>query len=269
MRKMYIFSPLAIAAGAFLWMSASGGVAKIQHKDRTGSPVTSQDCKACHSGGSFSTVGTFTLSDSTGPVTEYTPGGTYSLTIGIQSTGNSGNGFQAVALLDDNSAAGTSTSVTSKTQVTSLNSRDYFEHSGIATGGAYEMTWVAPVQGSGDVTFYGSALSVNGDGSTSGDEYVDIPDLIITEGAPSGINDNAIAHNLKVYPNPAVNEVYLDVESQNITHIEVYSITGSLAFQSKVNNSRYLMDISSFDKGAYMVKVFTQSDVYTSRFIKK
>ena len=270
MKITYIFSPLAIAAGAFLWMSASGGVAKIQTKDRTGSPVTDTECTACHAAGTnFSTVAKFVLNDASGPVSKYTPGETYTLTVGIQSTGNAGHGFQAVALLDDNSAAGTSTSATANTQISPLNSRDYFEQSGVATGGTYEMTWIAPAQGSGNVTFYGSAISVDGDGSTAGDEFADIPDLTITEDVVDGVQENIAVQNLKVYPNPAVNELYLDVELGKISNVEVYSVSGSIVFQTEVNNSRYVMNISSFNKGAYMVKVSTKSEIYISRFIKQ
>jgi hypothetical protein len=130
MKRIYIFSPLAIAAGAFLWMSASGGVAKIQQKDRTGSPVSDTECNMCHASGiNFSTKPTITVIDSSGPVTEYKPLKKYTVMVDIQSTGNINHGFQVTGFLSDNSAAGLVESVNGNTQKINLNGRWYFEHS--------------------------------------------------------------------------------------------------------------------------------------------
>lgn len=270
MKKSYILSPVVIAAGAFLWMSASGGVADDQSKDRTGSPVSDQACTACHSGGSFSASASVVVKDMSGAlVTEYTPGETYGVTVEIQSTGNSGHGFQLTALLVNNSSAGTCSATSSNTKSTALNGKWYFEHSSMVTGGSYEMTWVAPAIGSGDVTFYGSSLSVDGNGQTGGDQYANIPDVVITEATPNGIASVTVESALQVFPNPVASELNISLGTETINRVEVYAISGRLVYQEINNTSKVMLDVSGYYSGTYFVRVFGENGSKTTSFVKQ
>ena len=71
------------------------------------------------------------------------------------------------------------------------------------------MTWTAPTSGSGDVTFYGSSLSVDANGQTGGDEYANIPNVVISEATPSSTASITFDNNLMVFPNPAVGDLIL------------------------------------------------------------
>lgn len=269
MRKLYILSPLPLALGAVLWMSASGGVAKIQQKDRTNSPVSSPACTMCHlAGANFSTSASIEVRDGNGPITEYIPGETYTVKVDIQSTGNNGHGFQVTGLLANNSSAGSCNVVTSGTQKTSLGGRWYFEQSQTLNGGSYEMTWVAPAAGSGEVTFYGSALSVNGDGMTNGDEYVSISPVKLPEGSPNSVFNANVTEGLELYPNPTVSEVIIRSSGEEMQEVQIYALNGALMEQRAVNTDNVRFNVEDYVKGTYIVKVSSGQDVQYLRFVK-
>jgi len=66
-------------------------------------------------------------------------------------------------------------------------------------------------------------------------------------------------NELNIYPNPASEIFYIN--THGIEHIELYSITGKRigSFQ------RSPVDISHYEKGVYVVKVRTQSGMYTEK----
>ena len=268
MKKIYIFSPVALAAGAFLWMSVAAGVANIQQKDRTGSPVSDMECNSCHASGiSFSTKPTVTVLGTSGVVTMYEPLKKYTVKVEILSSGNVAHGFQLTGLLTDNSAAGLVESVNGNTQKIDLNGRWYFEHSSPLTGGSYTMVWIAPPAGSGDVTFYGSALATNGNSITTGDEFKSIPELTLTEDVSSGIaelNQGLV----KLYPNPVVNNLSVELGTEIITSVEIYTVTGTQVMNMDVNSSNLNLDVSVLEKGNYVILINTEKSKYNSKFIK-
>jgi hypothetical protein len=270
MKRNFIFTPLALAVGAMVWVSASGGVAQEQSKDRTGSPVSDAACSMCHSAGAnYSTVAGITITDSNGMVvTEYVPGDKYMLSVGVQSSGNSGHGFQVTGLLDDNTSAGTCNPITAHTQKTGLNNRWYFEQSSLATGGVYEMEWFAPQAGNGNVTFYGSVLSANGNNGTGGDEYKSIPSLLITESTTTSIASLNIGMDVKLYPNPVVSNLNVSVSNNEIDKIELFDMNGRLVISKDVKTASTQLNMDELVTGQYFVKVISGKEVKTISVLK-
>ena len=148
----------------------SGGAGNGGLGDRTGSPVSSGTCAACHSGGAFNVSVAVDIFDPIAgmSVSSYVPGNTYELTYIV--TGNaSAYGFQGTALTPSNAAGGAFTSP-SGAQIVTISGRPYLEHvSGPSASGVFQTLWTAPASGSGTVTFYGIGLGVNQNGGTSGD----------------------------------------------------------------------------------------------------
>ena len=252
MKIPYIFTPLLLGIGATLWISASGGVANKQNKDRTGSPVSDVACTQCHAAGAnFSTSALIQVLNQSGAlVTKYIPGNMYTIKVDIQSVGNASHGFQVTGMLADNSSAGTCSVITPNTQISPLNGRWYFEPSRTVTGGSYEMTWTAPAVGSGTVTFYGSAIAANGNGTTMGDEYVNIPNVTLTEDITSGIYAPSNVE-LSVYPNP-VQSVLNVSSSQIIDRVVVMDITGKVQFEDNVNAIQSEINVAGLPKGTML-----------------
>lgn len=70
--------------------------------------------------------------------------------------------------------------------------------------------------------------------------------------------------SVKVYPNPTSTRLNID-GLENIQRIEVYSLNGSLVQSFMSENS---IDVSALHKGYYFLKIYTDKDVYSSRFLK-
>ncbi|MCS7085907.1 MAG: choice-of-anchor V domain-containing protein [Bacteroidia bacterium] len=137
------------------------------------------NCSGCHTGnpvnGGAGGV-QISLADASGnPVTQYAPGQTHLVTVRATHPMFSRFGFQATALLADNTAAGNFPAPGSGMSVQTSGGRQYVGHtsSGVFTPLMGEKTWVfnweAPPTDAGTITFYVAANAVNGNGTTSGD----------------------------------------------------------------------------------------------------
>jgi|SRR5882672_169809 len=165
---------------------------------KTGAPGETH-CGSCHAGNSGNQTVTLTAVP---PITEYIPGNTYNIAVGLDDPGMIRWGFEATALKDsDDSMAGTF-GILVDPHVTTLSAggRTYTCHTtngavtpNIPTDGtwwgtqdgpvAWVFTWTAPAQGAGDVTFWAATVSADGDNSASGDNTYTVS-MTLTEGTP-------------------------------------------------------------------------------------
>jgi uncharacterized Ntn-hydrolase superfamily protein len=84
------------------------------------------------------------------------------------------------------------------------------------------------------------------------------------------VNDNPLNNKVEVYPNPAINELKLQLDASIIAEsIEVFDINGKLLHTEKMNSSSKSIDISRYAKGLYFLKLNAQSGEITVRFVKK
>lgn len=167
----------------------SGGPGTGGLGDRTGSPVSSGTCTACHSGGSFGATTVVELINGSGNVvTSYTSGQLYTIRTIVSGSG-SGFGSQTVALTATNANAGSMSSPSANAQLVTIAGRGYFEHdNGASATGVFQVSWTAPVAGTGTVNLYGIGLVVNGNGGTSGDQSSPTAMTSITEDLPTTIS---------------------------------------------------------------------------------
>ncbi len=184
MKKIFYFLlalPLLFCFSELI--STSGGVAALFSQDRTGGPVSVGTCGSCHGGGSFSpTINLTVLNAGMNPVSQYTPGATYTLRVQVSSTGApSGFGFQAIPLRGANIQAGTMVGPSALSRLSPLSGRVYFEHSALNPSGISTVQWTAPAQGSGTVSFYFIGLAANGNSGTSGDNATSGQTFSLTE----------------------------------------------------------------------------------------
>lgn len=154
--------------GTIVW--ASSGNPPNAHTAAPGEAV----CSDCHGNLNLG-GGSVTIS---GPP-QYTPGQTYTITVGVSRTGQQRWGFQATALTPAHVRAGTLVATnTTRTRVeTELGpNRQYVEHTSAGTdlgvpnaAPGWTFDWVAPSSGVGPVTFYVAGNAANGNGNTLGD----------------------------------------------------------------------------------------------------
>ncbi|MEM6317024.1 MAG: T9SS type A sorting domain-containing protein [Bacteroidota bacterium] len=79
---------------------------------------------------------------------------------------------------------------------------------------------------------------------------------------------DAKSSELKLYPNPARAEIFLDYENiTSATTIEIFDLLGQRVIQQVLTNNR--INISDLDRGLYHLVVRTGTEVSTQKFVKE
>jgi hypothetical protein len=84
--------------------------------------------------------------------------------------------------------------------------------------------------------------------------------------APTGIEQIESAQGIKIYPNPATNELNIYSNGLPVEQVRLFSIDGRLIAEVKKGTSK--IDISNFAKGAYIAEVKLQNSTKKIRWIK-
>lgn len=176
--RTYLIQVLFLVGLAFVFLNNSGGRANQTNNGNTGAPGESTTvCGSCHTGGVYGmTTTTLSINEegTANPVTAYTPGTTYDVTLVVNNTMGTPNGygFQMTALDGNNVDVADFNPTSINTQIATANNvggRRYVEQNGTSSSNTFAMKWTAPTAGTGDVTFYQIGNSVNGNSSTGGD----------------------------------------------------------------------------------------------------
>jgi hypothetical protein len=69
--------------------------------------------------------------------------------------------------------------------------------------------------------------------------------------------------NVALYPNPTKGNV--TIEAAGMSRITVVSMLGQVVFDTEVSGDTYVMNMSQFTAGMYMVRVYTESGVTVKR----
>jgi hypothetical protein len=118
-------------------------------------------------------------------------------------------------------------------------------------------TFKIPALADGKYTF--ALQSVDNSGNVSASKA-----SVIATVSTVSVN-NLSSSKLAVYPNPATSE--LNIKGvDNVSRIEVIGMTGNIM---KTHKGGSTISVAELSKGAYFLKVYTDSDVITTRFIKK
>lgn len=235
--KTVIFSCF-LGLTALVNLQNSNGAAAVQEADRTGSPLSSANCSACHGGGNFNPVLTATLLDGEIPATSYTPGKTYTLRIDMAANNNpAAYGFQAVALREsDNSNAGSFSDAPTGFRVINLNNRQYAEHSSRRNSPGFDIKWTAPAAGSGTVNFFAAGIASNANSGISGDNAAALENpLSIEEAISTATRDHHTTPIFDLFPNPASGEkIFLRMErpAQDMV-LSIFSIDGKRLYSTR------------------------------------
>jgi len=84
-----------------------------------------------------------------------------------------------------------------------------------------------------------------------------------------GIDDEILSKVVKLYPNPAVNFIKLDIGAIEKASIKVFDINGKLVLDNKNYNSKEVLNISNLKIGIYFVKIKSNKGNTMKKFIKK
>ena len=89
-----------------------------------------------------------------------------------------------------------------------------------------------------------------------------------------GLDETAVLNEIKVFPNPVLNELTIEIEGKidGSAHIEIQDLSGRILVSDAMNATNsfaeYITDVSDFRKGSYVVKIFTDNGTSTSKFVK-
>lgn len=78
-------------------------------------------------------------------------------------------------------------------------------------------------------------------------------------------------NSLKIYPNPAINEVYIQIPGkEKATSVFIYDITGrNIKASIRNQGTTYLVYLNDIPSGMYTVLVKTRTNIYTGKLVKK
>lgn len=119
---------------------------------------------------------------------------------------------------------------------------EYDENGNAKIGLCFEFngdTWVS-ANGDIDIAYDYNAEKKSFHGSEVEMTYVDL----------TRVNENAQAANVKVYPVPAENEIF--IQAEGFQKAEIYSLTGQKLMESATEK----MNVGSLSQGVYLLKVF-------------
>lgn len=209
------------------------------------------NCTSCHSG---STVNPSTNLTITGlPANGYTPGQSYSLTVNgslIASTAKNGFEMTCTKTSSTTTMAGTLTGGSGVGSSVS-GGKTYLYHSSNATN-SWNFTWVAPVSGTGSVTFFICYVASNNNNNQTGDavnfaqiqlnELANLPTAVITASKTSVCLGDTIylsgsgANSPTSYTWTSTNGTSQFTSTQQNTYI-VYTTAGSKSMKLTTANA--------------------------------
>ena len=105
------------------------------------------------------------------------------------------------------------------------------------------------------------------DGSVGWYTISDIPMLRMNFDASTAASVTEISKSVfSIYPNPSNGLVYIDLDVTKEYDVFVYNALGQLVLETAINNNANI-DLSSFDKGIYTVKLVNDSETYSQKFV--
>ena len=91
--------------------------------------------------------------------------------------------------------------------------------------------------------------------------------LPITVYQPLGVNELSLI-NLKLYPNPIKNNLTIS-NNLNIDKIELFNLIGQKILEKSLLKNEINLDFTSYNKGIYLLKIFSEGKVQTNKIIKE
>lgn len=73
--------------------------------------------------------------------------------------------------------------------------------------------------------------------------------------------------DLHLYPNPTHD--WMVVEAEGIKHIELVDALGHTLYRQDVSSDRYSLDMRSYPKAAYYLRIFTEKGIWVKKVVKK
>jgi hypothetical protein len=245
---------------------------------RTGAPGE-QNCTACHAGSAQSGTNenVLTVLSGTTPVTQYTPGQQYTVTLGMTSN-PSKKGFQATALTSANAMAGAFTGQAGNTAINGTTKK-YANHTlssnTSTTAPLWTWSWTAPAAGTGDVTFYVATNKTNNNNNDNGD-VIYLSQHVFSEASSAGIETITFNNNVVIGADNESNKVTIvyDLNQMSKMAVNIVDINGKSVYNKNTINGQIgknHFDVSTSDlkSGMYIVNFFIDNKPFSKKILVK
>jgi len=81
--------------------------------------------------------------------------------------------------------------------------------------------------------------------------------------------DDLSNYGIQIYPNPTNSIINLDFGDTEIKQVDVVNITGKTVIQITPVQQKETIDLTAFDKGIYIIKILTDTNVITKKIMKE
>lgn len=85
--------------------------------------------------------------------------------------------------------------------------------------------------------------------------YINIDDVSLYDCSSIGLKENSKENHLKVYPNPAENQLFFDSNTNNSLRVKLYNMMGSLVAEQHIENGQAL-NTAELAEGIYTYKIY-------------
>jgi uncharacterized protein (TIGR02145 family) len=91
---------------------------------------------------------------------------------------------------------------------------------------------------------------------------------LIKDSPVTKIDDTYYDDNIKIYPNPAFDQIDIVINESQIINMQIYNMIGACVLQKELSSNNYTINISSLPKGIYIIKLFISNLVIQKKLIK-
>lgn len=217
----------------------------------------------CHGGGVTATNNILT---SNIPESGYIPGMTYNINISFSEGTKTKYGFEVSAENATGIKQGVWSSLDNATKLLSNKNVTHTSTGAQFPGGtaSWDITWEAPNNFSGPVTFSVVINAANGNNGSSGDKIY--MEQVLVSGNVSSVLENPLS-KVNLFPNP-VSE-YLNLSGVNSgTIIKIYDDRGRLVYEQTLLDEQQL-NLASLTPGSYLLKLLANGYQKTSWIVKE
>jgi uncharacterized protein (TIGR02145 family) len=91
----------------------------------------------------------------------------------------------------------------------------------------------------------------------------------IMDSLATQINVNSINKDILIFPNPAIDKVYINCAEKKEIKIQIYNVVGECVLQRELNIMTNEIDISSFTKGIYILILTSSNGTIEKKILKE
>ncbi len=121
----------------------------------------------------------------------------------------------------------------------------------------------------------GSLSTTNGSITPNADGTYTLSDVtkpaVITANfvLPTGVEEIPAGNTLKIYPNPAKDELRIESGDLRVENVEILDVSGKKLSKSDIHISANSVNVSTLPKGMYFIQIKTDKGVVTEKFTKE